>query len=121
MLTKILLTLAVIGGALLALQLRNRPGPQQSTQRKPPLAKKWFKLLSVVVITLMVAAAGVFVYIEWQQANEVLQVEVIDSRTGQIKEYRVLRGNLQERSFQTTDGRFVRLAETDRMEVLSER
>ena len=68
----------------------------------------------------MLLAATTFIYLEWREASEILQVSVIDSRTGNTKTYRVSRGNLEERTFQTLDGKIVRLAETDRLEVLSE-
>lgn len=119
MISKILLTLAVIGVALFMLQLRRRPVEAVNVRKKELFFQKWFRVLSVVVISLMVLAAGVFIYIEWHQAREVMQVQVIDNRTGNYKEYKVLRSNLHERSFQTLDGRIVTLAETDRMEVVT--
>ena len=121
MITKLLFTLAVIGVALFMLQLRRRPVPVPATPqgKKELFIRKWFRLLSVVVISLMILAAGVYIYVEWQQAREVLRVQVIDNRTGNSKEYRVIRGNLQDRSFQTMDGRIVKLADTDRMEIVT--
>jgi len=38
-------------------------------------------------------------------------------RSGRVSEYEVYRGRLGERSFETVDGRQVRLAETERLEV----
>lgn len=93
--------------------------PATPQGKKELFIRKWFRLLSVVAISLMILAAGVYIYVEWQQAREVLRVQVIDNRTGNSKEYRVIRGNLQDRSFQTLDGRIVKLADTDRMEIVT--
>ena len=79
--------------------------------------RRWIKALAISVISLMIAASAMFIYLEWRSASEVLMVQVIDTRSGRTSEYRVARGKLEDRAFQTSDGRYVRLAETERMEV----
>lgn len=82
-----------------------------------PSGRRWIKVLAISVISLMIVASAMFIYLEWRSASEVLLVQVIDTRSGRISEYRVARGKLEDRAFQTSDGRYVRLAETERMEV----
>lgn len=118
MLTKLLFTVAVIAVVLLFARSgqQRRPAIQGSTA--PAAAgKPWVKLLAISVVSLMLLSSVVYVYLEWQSANEVLLVQVIDTRSGRTTEYRVARGKLEDRSFQTKDGRHVRLAETERMEI----
>jgi len=118
MLTKILFTIAVIAVVILISKAGQRPKPVVAGSRDPaPQGRGWIKVLAGAVISLMLVASAVYIYLEWQLANEVLVVQVIDTRSGRTSEYRVTRGKLEDRAFQTNDGRYVRLAETERMEV----
>jgi len=111
-------TVAVIAVVLLFTKSgqQRRPMPQGS-DAPASSGRRWIKLLAVAVISLMLLGSGVFIYLEWQAASEVLVVEVIDTRSGRTTEYRVARSKLEDRAFQTQDGRYVRLAETERMEI----
>ena len=118
MLTKILFTIVVIAVVILI----SKAGQRQKavtvgSRAAQPLGRRWMKVLAIAVISLMIAASAVFIYLEWRSASEVLVVEVIDTRSGRTSEYRVARGKLEDRAFETSDGRYVRLAETERMEV----
>jgi hypothetical protein len=118
MLTKILFTIAVIAVVILISKAGKRQKRVSAASRDPsPSASRWIKILAISVISLMLVASAVFIYLEWQSANEVLVVQVIDTRSGRISKYRVARGKLDDRAFQTLDGRYVRLAETERMEI----
>ena len=65
----------------------------------------------------MVAGAAFYLYLDWRGASEIVQVRVIDAGTGKSSEYEVYRGEIEDRSFRTIDGRRVILAETERMET----
>lgn len=118
MLTKILFTIAVIAVVILISKAGQRPKRVVAGSPIPlPRGRRWIKVLAIAVISLMLVASAVFIYLEWQLANEVLVVQVIDTRSGRTSEYLVTRGKLEDRAFQTRDGRYVRLAETERMEV----
>lgn len=118
MLTKILFTIAVIAVVILISKAGQRPKQVVAGSPDPsPRGRRWIKVLAIAVISLMLVASAVYIYLEWQLANEVLVVQVIDTRSGRTSEYLVTRGKLEDRAFQTRDGRYVRLAETERMEV----
>ena len=118
MLTKILFTIMVIAVVILISKAGQRPKKAVAGLRaaRPP-GRRWIKALAISVISLMIVASAMFIYLEWRSASEVLVVQVIDTRSGRTSEYRVARGKLEDRGFQTSDGRYVRLAETERMEV----
>ena len=118
MLTKILFTIVVIALVVLISKSGQRQKAVMSgaSAAQPP-TRRWIKVLAISVISLMIAASAMFIYLEWRSASEVLVVQVIDTRSGRTSEYRVARGKLEDRAFQTSDGRYVRLAETERMEV----
>ncbi len=118
MLTKIIFTILVIAMVVLFTRASKRTRSVSLLPDKPlPAGKRWIKILAILVVSLMLVTSSVFIYMEWRSVNEVLLVQVIDSRSGRITEYRVARGKLEDRAFQTQDGRYVRLAETERMEI----
>jgi hypothetical protein len=120
MLTKILFTLAVIALVIATVRFRNRtlktPAPVvEKTRRKP-----WIRFLAMAVVSLMVVVSAVFLYLHWRDSNQIMQVSVIDSSSGRVSHYRVYRGKLEEKGFQTVDGRYVQLAKTERLEVAAQ-
>ncbi len=120
MLTKIIFTLAVVGLVILVARFRGRPArtPAPAVREKP--GKAWMKGMALAVIGIMIAGSMLAIWLFWRDAHQVMQVRVIDSRSGRVSEYRAYRGSLEERSFETLDGRRVRLAETERLEVAVE-
>jgi len=123
MLLKILLTAAVILGAVLILRKRayrvqqsavpTMPQPKAPQSRLPHYA-------AYGLVSIMLAAALCFVYLEWEDSYQVVTVRVIDTRSGNIVNYEAYRGDVAERSLLTLDGRMVSLAEVERMEFVRE-
>ncbi|VAX10384.1 hypothetical protein MNBD_GAMMA26-164 [hydrothermal vent metagenome] len=120
MLLKILLTLAVIFGALLVLRRRTCQVQQSQMPHKPqPAAPKSLMAHFVAygMVIVMLAGACFFIYLEWVDSYQVVNVQVIDTRTGHVTSYQARRSDVGERGFQTVDGRTVSLAEVERMEL----
>lgn len=117
MLSKILFTLAVIALVIVSVRFRNRTLRTPALVAEKPLGKPWIKLLAMAVISLMIVVSAVFLYLHWRDSSQIMQVNVIDSSTGRISHYQVYRGDLEESAFETVDGRYVRLAKTERLEV----
>jgi heme/copper-type cytochrome/quinol oxidase subunit 2 len=117
MITKLLFTLAVIALVVFLVKFRQRPVPARAVvaPRRPNL--RLIRTIAIATVVVMFAAILVTVYLGWRDSHQLLQVRVIDSRSGRVSEYEVYRGHLGERSFETVDGRQVRLAETERLEV----
>jgi len=118
MLTKILFTIVVIALVLGLANMGKKPRQKHVVSNQTaPSSRRWIRVLAAAVISLMLLGSALFLYLEWQSAHEVLVVSVIDTRSGRTTEYRVARGKLEDRGFQTLDGRYVRMAETERLEV----
>jgi hypothetical protein len=115
MISKILFTIAVIAAVILLVKLRRRPVPQ-TTQAEDETAHG-FRWLALFAVGLMVIGSAIFIWQAWRDASEVLMLRVIDSRSGQVTEYRAYRSDVDGRSFRTVDGRRISLAETERLEV----
>lgn len=64
---------------------------------------------------MILATAGIS-WMRYQDANAIVRVEVVDTRSGERTVYQVRRKNLGEREFRTVDGRVVSLGASDRME-----
>jgi hypothetical protein len=122
MLTKIIVTLAVIVGCLwFASSKRNQE--LQSVQSKVSKKDRERKLLltrsAFAFMFLMVLAAGVVVYLELQDDYETVTVHVINSETNARTSYEAQRQDVTEDSFTTLEGRKVFVADVERVEVES--
>ncbi|MCW8944707.1 MAG: antitermination protein NusG [Sedimenticola sp.] len=127
MFLKLLLTALVIAGALLTLRMRN----QRNLKHSAPAAvrvinaqsnqsreiKRMPRLLAAGAVLLMIVGAGLYLYHQWSDAYQVVSVRVIDSRSGQTASYQAYKGDIEGRTFTTTDGRVITLAEVERMEM----
>lgn len=69
----------------------------------------------VLAAIMILATAGV-TWMRYREANEIVRVEVVDTRSGDRTVYQVRRKQLGEREFTTVDGRVVSLGASDRME-----
>ena len=58
-----------------------------------------------------------FLYHQWQDNYQIVQVHVIDTRSGKEVTYEAYKGDIEARSFLTVTGRQVNLAEVERMEL----
>ena len=69
-----------------------------------------------VLAAIMILATAGITWTRYQEANEIVRVEVVDTRTGDRTIYQVRRKQLGEREFKTVNGRIVSLGAADRME-----
>lgn len=118
MLTKILLTAAVILVVFWLVQLRQRreAAPREQVIEVRPGRTLPIGWLATGVVVIMLVAASMLLYDHWQDQHQLLQVRVVDTATGKSSSYRVYRGDMGEREFVTVNGVRVVLAETDRLE-----
>ncbi len=122
MLLKILLTVAVVlGGALV---LRRRAARLQRVPA-PPLPRvtslrRLSHYAAYGLVSIMLAGALYFIYLEWEGRYQIVTVRVIDTRSGNAVTYQAYRGDVAARSLLTLDGRMVSLAEVERMEFVRE-
>jgi len=126
MFLKLLLTALVIAGAILTLRMRRQRAIQQSA---PPLRvlnapaseipgrRRLARFLAAGLVLLMLVGAALYLYHQWRDTYQVVTVRVIDTRSGQSTTYRAYKGDIQGRTFVTTDERTVTLAEVERMEI----
>ncbi|OOY40111.1 hypothetical protein BOV90_05910 [Solemya velum gill symbiont] len=118
MITKILLTIAVIIVVMLMFRRKApRSGPQTIETNDN---KRALKIAAVVALGVMIAGAALWMLTSWRDATEIVEVRVVNSQTGDSVLYQAHRNDIDDRSFRTVKGVRVVLAETERLEVSDE-
>jgi hypothetical protein len=117
MISKILITLAVIAACMMVLSARAKPQlkrvPNPEAQRNRILMRN----AALAFMLLMVIAAGVMIYLEIDERNAVVTVNVINTQSGESKSYRVQKSEIRSDGFTTTDGVQVFVAGVERIEI----
>lgn len=123
MLLKILLTAAVILVAVLVLRRRARQVAylehSKAESGVPPKlpGPRFSNVVAYSLLVVLLGGAALMTYLQWEDNHRVIGVRVINSETGKAVHYQAHRGDVEERSFRTLDGREVSLADVERMEL----
>lgn len=118
MITKILLTIAVI--VIVMFIFRGKSSRNSSVIMTQDNDNRALKIAAVVTVGVMIAGAALWALTSWRDATEIVTVRVINSQTGNTLVYQAHRNDIDERSFRTVTGIRVMLAETERLEVSDE-
>lgn len=73
-------------------------------------------VIGYALAALTILASAGFGWHWYQDAHRIVQVEVVESTSGQRTIYQVHKKDLGTREFRTIDGRYVSLGASDRME-----
>jgi len=133
MLTKLLLTATVILVAWLVVRKRWRSSgnelprlaaePRSDSSGSGPLMPRGaVKLAAYGLVVLMLVGSGVYLFQGWQREREIVHLQVMNVYSGDVEHYDARRGDIDQRSFVTLDGRRVQIAEMERLiQLRSER
>ncbi len=118
MLSKILLTVAIVIGALIFLRMQGqRSAPAAQRAAPPPVNLKQRNLITgIILLVLLSLGAGAY-YLNWSEAHRTVTVRVIHATSGKAQEYEVYAKQIEGRSFVTVDGRTITVADSERLEV----
>ncbi len=125
MISKIVLTLLVIAGAIVVVRQRKL----DAQQGKPAARKDRRKAVddslrsdlrigAYLFLILMVGVGAALYYYRWQDDHTVLTVNLLRENQAEPISFRVYKYQLNDRSFVTVDGRSITVASTERMEVI---
>lgn len=124
MISKLLFTLGVIGIAWLVIRNRSRSdqvsSAEQTTRLTAPSIQQTSRtprLAAYGLIVFMILASGVVLYLQWRDEYRIVSIQVINTQTGQSVIYEARRGDVDDRQFQTLDGRIVNVADIERIEM----
>lgn len=130
MLSKFLLTLAVIIAAFLVLRQRKlTPPPTTGSNSSRPAAdasvskqqdhtpSSDMRFAAYTFLILMVGLGAMMYYFRWQDDHNILTISLHRDNQAAPVIYEVYKYQLQDRSFVTIDGTTVTVASSERMEV----
>jgi uncharacterized membrane protein len=127
MFSKLLITVIVIGVAIIALkrrQLANDRSPSRALARAKSAAaaektqlNKDLKIGAYLFVAFIAGLGAVLYYFDWQDNHTVLTVNLIRGADAAPVTYLVYKYQLQEKSFVTIDGKTVTVASNERMEI----
>ncbi len=115
---KLLLTAAVILGAVLVIRARMRApreGGRVAPERVPLLPRGVARSLAYALIGLSLGGTGFYLLRSWDGGREVLRVQVVNANTGVAIDYLARRRDIKGREFRTLEGQVIRLADVERM------
>ena len=129
MLGKILVTLAVIAIAVVVVRQRKEAEAESKPQRTSsadsnavktetdtPMASD-MRTAAYLFLVLMFGTGAIVYYLRWQDDHTVVTVNLFSDGQGDPVTYQVYKYQLDSRSFTTTDGIRITVADNERMEV----
>ncbi|MBF0161992.1 MAG: hypothetical protein HQL88_06865 [Magnetococcales bacterium] len=99
---------------------RGRLSPATPPGEQSSFAVRWrrsFRLTAYLLAGMALLTTVWVIHEEWQSAHRRVTIRVIHVQTGETTLYQARQGEVHGRTFQTLDGRQVRLADVERMEV----
>jgi len=123
MITKIFFTMLVIiiVGMIFKSKSQSKSSPrnQQKVAENPSTEPTSLapKTVAYMLVGLLIVVSGVVYYFSWSDSREVVTLRVI-SAGGTLSEYQAYRKDIKGREFNSIDGIYIRLADTDRLEML---
>jgi len=117
MISKILITIAVIMICMWMLSARAKPKLKQVPNPVVERKKKLFRNAALVFMVVMSIAAGIMIYLEVDKRSEIVTVHVINTQSGASKAYRVKKNEIHGDGFTTMNGLQVFVAGIERIEI----
>ncbi len=122
MLTKILITLLIIVGAVIFLRHKkslNPPTPKIITviETKPAnIIQSNIKLIAFSVLSLTLLMGTAMLFLNWQDDHRLYEIKVVNPQSGNIHTFEAYKKDLQGRSFTTVTGQRIKVSEWERLE-----
>ncbi|MBF0620667.1 MAG: hypothetical protein HQL54_01940 [Magnetococcales bacterium] len=124
MIYKILLPAIVIG--IIYLLGRSHGQEEESgvkavARQSTPIKKRSHTPILLAVLALSTFMTGLFIYRNWADNQKEVVIRVIHIETGRTITYQAHKGDVHGRTFTALDGRRVRLADAERMEIVEDK
>ena len=123
MLTKLLLTVGVIVLLVVAFRSRGRnarPGGRSTAATKTPEPASPTRITAwILIAVILVVSIGMGIAQRWSKP-ETVTVRVINTNTGEGRDYQVAPDQAGTRRFETPDGRIIIIADVERVELSPE-
>ena len=117
MISKILVTLAVIVACMWMISSRAKPELRKISDPAAERRNKQLRNGAIAFMIVMVVAAGTMIYLEMDERSAVVTVHVINTQSGAKKSYRAMKNDIHRDGFTTLDGVEVFVAGIERIEI----
>jgi len=117
MISKILITLAVIAACIWMLSARAQPQLREIRNPADERRKKLLRNAAIGFMAFMSLAAAIMIYLQVDERSRVVTVHVVNTQTGETKSYRAHRDEIHGDGFTTLDGKEVFTAGVERIEI----
>jgi hypothetical protein len=124
MISKLLLTAAVIFVAYLVIRARIRRSREAAgivAPRPPLVPPALIRPIAYGLLAVMLIGSLAYLVRDWDRDREIIAVQVVNANTGEVTRYEVLRGSVDGRRFLTSDGREIRIADVERLVMDADR
>ncbi len=126
MLTKILITLLIIVGAVIFIRHKKSLNQQQLNSVTPKvitidaeptnIIQSNIKLIAFAVLSLTLLTGTVMIFLNWQDDHRLYEIKVVNPQSGNTDTFEAYKKDLQGRSFTTITGQRVKVSEWERLE-----
>ena len=135
MLTKILITLLIIIGAVVFLRHKkslhqqplNSAEPRTITIQAEPaditktsVIQANIKLIAFGVLSLTLLTGTAMLFFNWQDDHRVYEIKIVNPQTGNTDIFQAYKKDLQGRSFTTITGQQIKVSEMERLEFMEQ-
>lgn len=132
MITKILVTAAVIFGCYLYIRYKRSRATTSSSQSARTVSSGQtvsdrsaigslkgspVRMLALGLCVSSVLASAIYLGSSWMDDRTLLQVRVVNTQSGTVTDYQAYKGDVEGRAFITIFGQRVSIADTERMEI----
>ncbi len=125
MLTKILITLLIIVGAVVF--LRHQKTLKQNTfddgntrtityQPEPSTSHSTMKWIAFGVLSLTLLTGSIMLFLNWQDEHRLFEIKIVNPQTGGTDTYQAYKKDLRGRTFTTITGQQITVSELERLE-----
>ena len=119
MITKVLFTmLVIIVVGMLFRSSSQAPGsPRRASLRQGETAGLAPRTVAYLLVGLLIIVSSVLYYFSWSDANQLVKLRVVGAN-GVLSQYQAYQKDIDNREFITIDGVLIKLADSDRLELL---
>ncbi|GIU02433.1 hypothetical protein [Shewanella algidipiscicola] len=113
MLTKILVTLLIIAGALFYVR---KPARSDQTETATQFGQRLlFRYVAMGFVVLALFGSAVYWYWTWQDGEQIVSVSIVSPLDNKVNIYQVHKRDISENEFTTVEGIKIRLSTQERI------
>lgn len=123
MLTKILITVAIILGAVVFIRYKKSQQPTLSrgntqgiTIQQEPDSQANIKYIAIGVLSLTLLTGTIMLFLDWRDDHRLYDIKIVNPQTGSVDHYQAYKKDLRGRSFTSITGQQVAVSELERLE-----